>query len=393
MNLFQTNIDKEKYVIVTYHVQSSKNLAWAAHQIASGQSVSNPNVHCKYETPELIENHACRILHSESDLKSLQFGTVRIAFPLVNFNLKEDGISQLLCLISGGQSDISYLEKCRVVDIQFPPNSLTYFKGPKYGISGIRNYTKVYDKPLLLGILKPKIVISPEILVGMTTELIEGGCNLIKEDECMSNQDCLPLKDRVKLIAPLIKNTNVIYFHCINSDFPYLSDRAKYIADNGGNGIHVNFWAGLGAYKTLRELDLPLFMHFQRSGIRCWTDPTNPYSISWPVICKLAGMIGVDTIHTGMIGGYGNDNEIEIFEALKILRNLNSLPTLSCGFTPGLVQHVNKKVGNDYAIGAGGSLHAHPGGSKAGTTAMRQAIDQTGGNEYNQAIKEWGLVQ
>ena len=51
-----------------------------------------------------------------------------------------------------------------------------------------------------------------------------------------------------------------------------------------------------------------------------FTDSSHKFSISWPVICQLASLMGVDTIQTGMIGGYSNDDQDEILECLKVLR-------------------------------------------------------------------------
>ena len=47
------------------------------------------------------------------------------------------------------------------------------FLGPKFGIDGIREYTKVFDKPLLGSIIKPKTGISPQVLLEMVKELVD----------------------------------------------------------------------------------------------------------------------------------------------------------------------------------------------------------------------------
>jgi ribulose 1,5-bisphosphate carboxylase large subunit-like protein len=39
----------------------------------------------------------------------------------------------------------------------------------------------------------------------------------------------------------------------------------------------------------------------------------------------------------------------------------------------------------------GGSIHGHPMGTLSGAKAMRQSIDKTYGDEFNQAIAKWGL--
>lgn len=392
-NIYAKNFDEDKYILVDFYLATDKNLDWAAKQVCYGQTVANPNVRNSRETDELFENHCALIVEEEAELQKQQAGFVKIVFPVANFNFREDGLTQLLTVLLGGQCDISGINECVVADVVFPQKILAEFKGPQYGISGIRKHTAVYYKPLLLGILKPKIIPSAKILADMTEELIQGGCNLIKEDECMSSPACLPIEERVKVIAPMIKNTKVVFYHCITSDFPYLINRAKYVCDNGGNGIHFNFWNGLGSYKTIRNLELPLFIHYQSSGAKTISCLKHNYRISWKVLCYFASICGADQMHCGMVGGYGNYDENETLEAMDVLIKNNTLPTLSCGLHPGIMDSVTKKVNTvDYAAGAGGSIHGHAWGSKAGAMAMIQAINKTPSQEYAQAIKQWGVA-
>lgn len=389
-NIYRTTIDSTKYLQITYLIKTNKDLKWAAWQLATGQSVGNPNIRNAWETDEMFEKHSCVILDNNL---SEQSGSVTIGFPIVNFDFAEDGITQILTSIMGGQLDIKGMDFCQITDIQFPDEVKHYFKGPKYGITGLRQLTKTYNKPLLLGIIKPKIITSTQILQKMVEEMIEGGCNLIKEDEIHSNPACCSLRARVHLIQKILKGTNVVYFHTVNADPPYVLERAKLIVDLGGNGIHVNFWAGLGIYKAIRDANLPIALHFQTSGNKILTDSSHKYSIAWPVLCKLVGMCGIDMAHAGMIGGYGNYSSTETLDAIHSLKTQNVLPSMSCGMTPGNIGFVTKQIGIDYAAGVGGSLHGHNLGSKAGARACIQAINQTGGIEYDEAIRQWGLKQ
>ena len=152
-------------------------------------------------------------------------------------------------------------------------------------------------------------------------------------------------------------------------------------------------FSGYGSYNSIRKLDLPMFLHFQSSGAKVTTDASHRFSISWPVMCKLATLMGVDTIQTGMVGGYSNDDPDEISQCLKILKAGNTVPVLSCGFHPGLVEKVNSIAGIDYMANVGGAIHGHPGGTIAGAKAMRQAIDKKHAMEYEQAIAKWGFIK
>ena len=279
---------------VLYNLESTVSLFDAAENIAIGQSVGNPKVRNTRETPELWERAGCRIEGDVEWMKTVKAGQVTIAFPLANIDLATDGISQLLCQVMGGQLDIDSIRKCVVLDISFPPEvEKKYFLGPKYGIEGIRKFVGVEGKPLLGGIVKPKVGITTNVLLDIVKELVEGGVNFIKEDEIMANPIHAPLEERVPVITEYLKGKNVVYCFCINGDADVVLDRARFIASKGGNGIHVNFWSGLGIYKRLRELDLPLFIHYQKSGISILSDTRNPFHIEWTVICKLAGLAGV----------------------------------------------------------------------------------------------------
>lgn len=176
----------------------------------------------------------------------------------------------------------------------------------------------------------------------------------------------------------------------IHSDYPYIIDRVKQVYELGGNGVHVNFWCGLGVYKAIRELDLPIFIHFQKSGDKILTNKSHDYHIRWEVICKLAALMGVDSIHVGMLGGYYETDEKELLNAISVLRTHNVLPALSCGFHPGLVETITNQIGNDYMANVGGAVHGHPMGTKAGALAMRQSIDKEFGEEYQAAVDKWG---
>ena len=68
----------------------------AAWNLAIGQSIGNPNNRSIWETDQMFLDHSCFIMEEESVLKSKKEGVVKIAFPLVNLNLEEDGISQIL---------------------------------------------------------------------------------------------------------------------------------------------------------------------------------------------------------------------------------------------------------------------------------------------------------
>jgi len=394
--VFLQHINKEEYIIADYELEGSNSLADAAWELAIGQSVGNPNVRNQWENDELFIKYSAKVIGSRDNLSLLKRGIVQIAFPVVNTNWKEDGITQLMVQLMGGQLDIDNIKYCRLLNLEFPDSVKAFFMGPKYGIKGIREYIGVQDRPVLGAIIKPKTGITPEILLKMVKELVEGGVNFIKEDEILSNPDFCPISVRVPMIMDYIRQSGkkVIYAVCINSDFPYIIDRVKQVYELGGNGVHINFWNGLGVYKAVRELDLPIFVHFQKSGDKILTDKTHRFSIDFKVICKLAGMMGVDFIHAGMWGGYSSTEKEELKGILDELHSHDVLPALSCGMHPGLVGAIEKNYGIQFMANTGGAIHGHPNGSKNGAIAMRSAIDKNiDCEQYKLAIQKWGLIE
>jgi len=384
MKFYRDYVDENKYVIATYYMSSKTSLRDAAWNVAIGQSVGNPNVRNAWETDELFERNSCVIIGDEKELESLTHGEVKIAFPVVNTDWDNDGISHLLCQLMGGQVDIDSITICRLVNLHFPKCVEDKFLGPRYGISGMREFTGQYDKPLFGSIIKPKIGLNPEQLLDMTKQLVDGGVDFIKEDEILSNPAFCSLEDRTEIITDYINNCgrNVVYSFCVNSDPHDILNRVKFVHENGGNGVHLNVWCGLGAYNSVRKLDLPINIHFQKSGDRVFTDPSHRFGIDWNVICDIAGLIGVDTIHAGMWGGYKSDNEDDLKSTLDVLQRRNVVPALSCGMHAGLIEPINEKFGTDYMANVGGAIHGDEVGTTNGATKIRDAIEYIKENHH-----------
>lgn len=366
--------DLNKYFWVTYWVQSATTLEQAAHEIAIGQSIGNPNKRSLWETDQMIEDYCGKILFNNNLHRSE--GVVEIGYPYALMDWDGDGISQLLCIVMGGQMDIDNILKCHCLKIEIDPAvEQKYFLGPKHGIDGIRNFVRAHSQPLFGGIVKPKNGITPAQLLDMTKEMVEGGVHFIKEDEIMSNPSICPLEQRVPLISRYLEGKNVIYCFCINGDHDHVLKRARFVAENGGNGVHINVWSGLGVHNAVRKMDLPLFVHYQKSGDRTFTNPNHDYHISWDVLCYLAGLCGVDFIHAGMWGGYLSMTDDDLRSTLSVLRSKNVMPALSCGMHAGLVQPITERFGVDWMANVGGSIHSDPEGTREGCRKMRAAVD------------------
>ena len=395
-NLFVTSVNKEDYFIVKYFLQGKTSVADAAFNLAVGQSIGNPKCRAEMETEEMFEKHSCLILGDEIELKKKKEGIVCVAFPESNINFKEDGISHLLVQVMGGQCDIDEVQACHLLDIEFTPKMKNCFLGPKIGLKEIRNHCGIPDNQVIFGgITKPKIGLSAEKHLELVKKLLDGGCNFIKEDEILCSAAYCGFEKRIDLVSNLIRDGGYKTFYCVSlhSDPAFILNKAKLVHDLGGNGIHTNFHCGMGVYKSLRELNLPLLIHFQKSGDRVLNFESHQYRIDSRLLFKLAAMSGCGTLHVGMIGGYLQTDEENMKNIISDMNQLNAVPALSCGMHPGLVDHISSIIGhNNWMANVGGAITSHPNGTTAGAKAMSQSITKKYSNEYYEAIEKWGKI-
>jgi ribulose-bisphosphate carboxylase large chain len=341
---------KVKYEVAgtPHYLDGLHDFEGIAHNIAIGQSIGNPNVRSEIENSKNVKEFQALV-----DNVDYREKTVTIKFPLEAFTWPN--ISQLLCIIQGGQSDIGEVKKCRVVDIE----GLPYMNKPILGLKEFKERVGAENRPLLGSIIKPKSGLNANQLESIVEQMIDGGTDFIKEDEILADNDYLPVKKRVEVISKLIerKKSKVVYSYCINADPIQLIDNLANVSGGGGDCVHINFWSGLGAYTASNSLGL--ITHYQRSGIRILTDKSNNFSLSWPVLAKLGVMAGIDTMHVGMIGGYYPADEVaETKEVVDMLVKHNRTPALSCGMTPEIAQEIRNEIGNDWMANVGGYLHS-----------------------------------
>ncbi len=367
-----------KRIKATYQVEA-QDVKQAAWEIASGQSIGNPYMRTKYDSHELVKRHLPKI--------KVQGNLVTLGFPKCNFG-KTDGMTHLLSVLMGGQMDIDHIKGCRLLDVDLSAIE-NRFPYPRYGIKGLRDKLGVYGRPLLCGIIKPKIGVSPHRVAEIALELAKGGVDIIKEDECLGNPHWCAFPERLKAVQRALHGYNVLYMPCITSDGWEVVRRARIAKTYGAGAIHLNIWGGFGAYRELREnVNLPIF--FQKSGDKIWT--TGAYSIDYAIICKIINMMGCDMAHIGMYGGYLSESVGEIQKRQQALKD--TMPSFSCGSHPGLVGSLRKLFGDDIIITSGGSIHSHPMGTMAGAMAFRQAMNGYANppQELSEAIKLWGVA-
>ena len=311
---------------------------------------------------------------------------VKIAYPIELF--EEGNMPNILSSISGNVYGLKTLKNLKLMDVHFPSELIRNFKGPKYGVEGVRRLLRVYDRPLIGTIIKPKLGLKTLDHAEVAYEAWVGGCDLVKDDENLSSQRFNPFEDRVvKTLesrdrAEEETGERKVYMVNVTAETDEMLRRAEFVLDHGGEYIMVDILTcGFAALQTLRNQDLNLVIHAHRAGHAAFTKKPE-HGVSMRVIAKIARIIGVDQLHVGTVVGKMSETREEVManrgaltEELGGLKPV--LPVASGGLHPGLVPALIEFFGKDFIIQAGGGIHGHRDGTIAGAKAMRQAVEAT----------------
>ena len=309
---------------------------------------------------------------------------IRIAYPTDLFELAN--MPNILSSIAGNVFGLGALRNLRLNDVYFPAKILESFKGPKFGVDGVRKVLNVTDRPLLGTIIKPKLGLRTRDHAEVAYEAWSGGCDIVKDDENLSSQRFNIFEDRVietlerRDRAEEVTGEKKVYMVNVTSETNRMLERAEFVEDHGGRYIMVDvLTCGFAGLQTLRNNDLNLVIHAHRAGHAAFTRD-HKHGISMRVIAKVSRIIGVDQLHVGTAVGKMSEKRQEVLENIGALKSeMNGLkvvmPVASGGIHPRLVPALINIFGEDFIVQAGGGIHGHRDGTAAGAQAMRQAVD------------------
>ena len=93
--------------------------------------------------------------------------------------------------------------RIKLIDIDFPPAFLDHFKGANYGIKGIQDYLEIHHRPLLISTIRPAIGLKKEEIGEIFESLIDGGMDIVREDELFFNEGFAPFESRIDYLSQL----------------------------------------------------------------------------------------------------------------------------------------------------------------------------------------------
>ena len=315
---------------------------------------------------------------------SLEGNVVKIAYPVELF--EGGNMPNILSSVAGNVFGLKALRNLRLNDVVLPAELLESFKGPRFGIEGIRELLKVRERPLVGTIIKPKLGLKTVDHAHVAYEAWAGGCDVVKDDENLSSQRFNPFEERVVQTlesrdkAEEETGERKVYMVNVTAETETMLKRAEYVLAHGGEYVMVDILTcGFSALQTLRDQGFKLVIHAHRAGHAAFTKNLK-HGISMRVVAKVARIIGVDQLHVGTVVGKMSETKQEVMENIEACKMPMGglkpvLPVASGGLHPRLVPALMKTFGKDFVIQAGGGIHGHTDGTFAGATAMRQAVD------------------
>jgi ribulose-bisphosphate carboxylase large chain len=292
--------------------------------------------------------------------------------------------SQLLNVIFG---NTSIQPGIKVEKIHLTPGLLKNFKGPAFGVAGLRKLTHAYNRPLLCSAIKP-MGTSPARLAEMAYKFALGGIDVIKDDHGLANQAFSPFDKRVSLVAKAVKKANrQINGHCLyapnitaDSEAEILR-RAKFAKRAGAGALVISpGLTGFNAVKLLssdKSIRLPVLFHPALLG--SFTAGKNCGFSHYALYGQIARLCGADIV---IFPNYGGRFSFSKEECLRIAKGCSDkmgklkeiLPGPGGGMTMKRMPELKKFYGNNVIFLIGGGLVAAGPDLTASVVALRKSI-------------------
>jgi ribulose-bisphosphate carboxylase large chain len=380
MGYINLNYEPEKNdLICLFRVEPAKGISFekAAEAIASESSIG---------TWTEVKTMKPRIKKLGAKVFEINGNYVKIAYPIELF--EPANMPQILSSIAGNIFGMKQIKNLRLEDVIFPEKLVKSFKGPKFGIEGIRKLLKIYKRPLTGTIIKPKVGLNEKEHAKVAYQAWIGGIDSVKDDE---NLACMRFNNFSKRVLETLKmrekaenetGERKIYMPNITAELDEMLRRANFVKSAGGEYVMVDvITVGFSALQTLRKANegLNLVLHAHRAGHAAVTK--NPkHGIAMKVIAKVTRIIGLDQLHVGTIVGKMFETKKEVLENCKALKEemfglKKVMPVASGGLHPLHIPELLKNFGNDVMLQFGGGCHGHPLGTTAGAKAIRQALE------------------
>ncbi len=408
------SVDHDRYVVGTYYIEDVvedsdfiDHFAQIQRLALEGSTSSWQEV--AEDTKEVRERLSSKVIgyFEVPAPKGTKKAVIQLGFPIGNWEVPVN-VPMLLLSIAGNYS--AFPTKIRLLDLYIPEKVAEQFKGPKFGIEGIRKKLGVYNRPLVLHIIKPKMGMTPEQTANQVYQTALGGADLCKDDEMLTELSTCRWEERLEAVLKALdkaeKETGhkTLYMLSITDEVDKINEKARKAVSMGATGLLLAYSAGASALRVLAEdpqIEAPILLHV--SHMLHQLD-----RINFPVFSKICRLCGADMMLSPTIW-----TSIPVASPEECYRNAQVMlapfyhikqtwPMPAAGMYPGVAEAVLAEYGPDIIIPAGGGMLGHPMGYKAGAMAWRQAFDAVMADislaeaakdkpELMAALQKWGL--
>lgn len=352
----------DKTITVSYSVSCSPGeIEEIAEGIALEQTVEMPKAAIRdRRILEEIVGKVISISETDDDRRYL----VRIAYPDVVTGFQ---IPQFFNFLFG---NISFRPGIRVADIDFSEGFIGSFRGPKFGIEGIRELTGVFGRPFIATALKP-MGTSAEELGNICYQFALGGIDVIKDDHGLVDFPFCAFRDRVTRCMNAVKRAEkrtgkrTLYFPNVTGRFEKIIEDIEFVLEAGAGGLLVApFLVGLDCVRHISEsgwIDKPLMSHPALSGI--FFGHRESGIAPEIVLGKLFRLIGIDcSVYPNFGGRFTFDRETCAGIAGSLTGGFHhmkrSFPTPAGGMSLDNISEIAAFYGDDVILLVGGSLYS-----------------------------------
>ncbi|HTP27086.1 MAG TPA: RuBisCO large subunit C-terminal-like domain-containing protein [Anaeromyxobacteraceae bacterium] len=343
-----------EWLRVTYLLASSPAEVRArAEAVAVEQSVEMPVTAIRH--PHVLEDILAKVDSIEPAGADRFEVVIRVSAATTGHE-----VSQLVNMLFG---NLSIQEHVQLVDAVFPASLLSAFSGPRFGIAGLRERVRAWERPLTATALKPQGLTSPELATLCKTFALSG-IDVVKDDHGIADQAYSPFAERVRACQRAVDLANretgraTLYAPNLSGSPRQLFEQVRIVREEGVRAVLLApMLIGLPVFQELvaERLDVPVFAHPSFSGV---TRIAPPFLLG-----KLFRLFGADAVIFPNHGGrfaFGPDLCGRLVKAARdpweSVRP--ALPAPAGGMSVDRVDEMIGAYGNDVMLLIGGALLA-----------------------------------
>jgi ribulose-bisphosphate carboxylase large chain len=301
-------------------------------------------------------------------VRPLRQGTGPAGAATISYSLDTTAfeLTQLLNVVFGNTSLKSGI---RVASLSLPPSLRERFRGPRFGVEGLRRLLGVAARPLLCTALKP-MGTGPAGLADMAARFARGGIDVIKDDHGLTDQPFCRFRDRVRACVEAVRRANAttgtgaIYVPNVTAPAAELLERARFARECGAGGLLVA--PGLVGFDSMRmlaeddALGLPIFSHPALLGSMVVSAENGvDHGVLFGHLQRLAGADASIYPNWGGRFGFSREECVDIAQACReALPGMAPIfPAPGGGMTLERVSEMLECYGSDVLFLVGGALY------------------------------------